>query len=433
MLRILPLLLAAGVTVLAALPARAINVEIDYRHDTFFATNATARAAIEAAASDISDAITTNLAAITEDTYLGSSGGVEANISWDFSYPNPQSGATQTIDPIVPADEVTIFVGGRNLFGSTVGTAQGAGIGLVASWTGGFPPSTVQSALTQAANASEAALSRGGGPTIGAIGSITDTNNNQTYNLNVDYGIAYGAAWFDWDSNDNSMRDSQAVLDNYWHWNHTTPVAAGKIDLYSVALHEIVHALGIGGSDSWEALVSGTTWLGDEAAALNGGGAGLIVSAGDHIASGKMSTRITDGAPQEAVMDPSLTNGTRKHLTALDLAFLRDIGWETITPSGGPGDYDSDGDVDTADYQLWRTQFGNTGVWSADGNGDNVVDAADYTIWRDNYPTPGALSAPAPTPEPASVLILVLAAASLRRLPWRTEEPRLQGARSNRG
>ena len=43
-----------------------------------------------------------------------------------------------------------------------------------------------------------------------------------------------------------------------------------------------------------------------------------------------MSTRLSDGLAQEAVMDPTITVGTRKTLTELDLAFLRDLGFTTV-------------------------------------------------------------------------------------------------------
>ena len=47
------------------------------------------------------------------------------------------------------------------------------------------------------------------------------------------------------------------------------------------------------------------------------------------------------------------------------------------------GDYDADGDVDNADYVVWRSTFGDSiGILRADGNGSGVVDAADYVIWR---------------------------------------------------
>jgi len=53
------------------------------------------------------------------------------------------------------------------------------------------------------------------------------------------------------------------------------------------------------------------------------------------------------------------------------------------------GDYDFDGEVDQADFQAWREQFGSTGPFPvngdyADGNRNTKVDAADYVIWRKN-------------------------------------------------
>ncbi len=49
-----------------------------------------------------------------------------------------------------------------------------------------------------------------------------------------------------------------------------------------------------------------------------------------------------------------------------------------------PGDYDGDGTVDEADYNVWRTTYGSTTDLRADGNDDGHVDAADYTVWRDS-------------------------------------------------
>ena len=49
------------------------------------------------------------------------------------------------------------------------------------------------------------------------------------------------------------------------------------------------------------------------------------------------------------------------------------------------GDYDYDGDVDTADYNIWRATVGLVSTTApADGNGNGVVDAADYVLWRNN-------------------------------------------------
>ncbi len=47
------------------------------------------------------------------------------------------------------------------------------------------------------------------------------------------------------------------------------------------------------------------------------------------------------------------------------------------------GDYDSNGIVEAADYDVWTLSYGTLDA-NADGNDDGVVDAADYTVWRDN-------------------------------------------------
>jgi hypothetical protein len=97
-----------------------------------------------------------------------------------------------------------------------------------------------------------------------------------------------------------------------------------------------------------------------------------------------------------------------------------------------PGDYDRDGDVDVADYNLWRSTYGQTEDLRADGNGDGIVDAADYTVWR-NHMGQGSgagglaryvltavdFSDVAPVPEPTTLVLLGLSTAvmiaSLRR------------------
>jgi cytochrome c peroxidase len=49
-----------------------------------------------------------------------------------------------------------------------------------------------------------------------------------------------------------------------------------------------------------------------------------------------------------------------------------------------PGDYDGSGEVNLADYNLWKANLGDATSLVADGNGNQVVDAADYVIWRKN-------------------------------------------------
>jgi hypothetical protein len=87
-----------------------------------------------------------------------------------------------------------------------------------------------------------------------------------------------------------------------------------------------------------------------------------------------------------------------------------------------PGDYNSDGFVDAADYTVWRDSLGSTGVdLTADGNGDELVDAADYHVWRSNYgnslmntaSTSGLTSNAASVPEPSALPFFALLIASI--------------------
>jgi hypothetical protein len=355
--------------VFAVSTASAFNINLVYPGGNLFSAthDTTAKAAINAAAADVSAAITTNLAAIISDSYTGNSGGTSVTFNWNYRYTNPSTGGATTIEiATIPTNTVTLYVGSRNLPGSTLGEGGPAGFGYQVSasynGTGAF---NLQSATSNAASQSQNALKRGGGPVLGTHSDTIDLGP-QSANFSIDFGLAYGSLALDWSGSG----------DGNWHFNHTTTVAAGKNDLYSVALHEILHAVGIGSSASWTSKVSGTNWTGSNVVSLMGSGTGLINAAGDHIASGTMSTRASDGIAQEAVMDPSLTQGTRKYLTALDLSFLRDIGYNTVDwviPSS-TGDFDNDGDVDGRDFLLWQR-----------GASPSPLSAADLTNWRANY------------------------------------------------
>jgi len=148
---------------------------------------------------------------------------------------------------------------------------------------------------------------------------------------NVDLGIGIGNLWFDVDTDNKRGTDNAATLDSFWHFDHTTTPASGKYDFYSVALHEILHTLGVGLSDTWDDQVSGSTnWTGSEASSVNGTGNGLIESGSGHIANGTMSVRLSDGEIQQAAMAPSLNQGERRYLTELDSAILVDLGYTTV-------------------------------------------------------------------------------------------------------
>lgn len=89
-----------------------------------------------------------------------------------------------------------------------------------------------------------------------------------------------------------------------------------------------------------------------------------------------------------------------------------------------PGDFNEDAVVDTLDYILWRSNFGNTGEGLlADGNADQVVDLIDYTLWRDHLGATGTSISPiafatasatvAMIPEPTAVTLAALLIAGL--------------------
>jgi len=115
--------------------------------------------------------------------------------------------------------------------------------------------------------------------------------------------------------------------DSSWYFdsNPSTTEAFSGNDFYSVALHEIGHVLGIGTADSWNDKVSGGNFTGVNAVAAFGGNVPLA-SDHAHWAEGTKSTVM--GAVQEAMMDPTLTTGTRKLPTQLDFAALKDVGWQ---------------------------------------------------------------------------------------------------------
>ena len=317
-LALLFLLLASAISTDAAL------VQLDYSYDAangnFFGSNPTAKASLEAAARDLGNAITGSLGAVTTDIYSGTNGSTTATFDWKFNVNDPTTGTAVTVNTFTfAANAVTIAVGTRPLAGTTLGVGGPAGGGFSLGGSG-FASQWV-GAVAAAESASNAAMPRGGGPVIGTL-TGTSTLGGTTANYTVRYGAMLGSLSF------NST--------STFHYDSTTPVGAGENDFYSVALHELIHSIGFGTSDTWTSLHSGTTWTGPNVIALEGTGANLVSADGGHIADSRMSTRITDGTAQEAAMDPSLTVGTRKLLTQLDLAFLRDIGFTTVPePTSG--------------------------------------------------------------------------------------------------
>jgi hypothetical protein len=87
-------------------------------------------------------------------------------------------------------------------------------------------------------------------------------------------------------------------------------------------------------------------------------------------------------------------------------------------PPAVAGDYNNDGQVDAADYTIWREHLGQTSPTYTLPNetaSPGTVDQADYTEWKTHFGSSagsGALAAGA-VPEPSSVWLIVSALAGL--------------------
>lgn len=335
---------AAGLIVAFGMPAAApaVGISLDYTHDIFFNAvgHEQAKATLVQAAADVGFALTTGLAALSQDVYPGTNGSAEAQVDWRLRYLNPADGAT-VFDLATfnfAADEFTIYVGMRPLAGGATGSgsigaagiALGGSYGDEADWPG---------AVAAMEAASNAAMPRGGPVLAHLAGTITAGSTPASYWLNTGYSL--GSLAFDNDTDNSGSPDGQATLDAFWHWDFGTPVAAGKVDLYSVAVHEMLHTLGVGGGETWTANVGGTNWLGSNVAALLGSGTNAVHTDGYHIASSTTGHPLIGGAfnlgvTQEVAMDPNLLVGSRKYITDVDLAFMKDMGW-SIVPEPGTG------------------------------------------------------------------------------------------------
>ncbi|WP_442483741.1 hypothetical protein [Aeoliella sp. SH292] len=426
-----------------ASPAWSLTINLQFSDSSVFASDPTARATIEQAAADISAALTSPLTPVNQETFNNPQVGrqqyrwthssnsgshtLNSTFGWNFTY--SLNGSTVHVPATtVAANNIEIFVRGQNLSGNTLGTGGPGGISFASQFsaTSSINQSTLQNLFSQHISyhqgAAESEFLRGEGPVISTLTGTASLDFGGGITASAPYSVSYGPTYGTL-ALDTSWGAQQFT--QYWHIDHSTPVAAGKNDLYSVALHEILHAIGVGASETWTSYVSGSNWTGPEVIAERGSGSNLVTA--DHVASGIMSRRITDGAAQEVVMDPTISLGTRKYLTTLDLAFLRDLGYSTQTYEFGvEGDFNDDGVVNLADYTLWRDNLGATTEAAINfrGNGGGIT-SADYTLWKTNFGDMAAgasgLTGGAPVPEPGGVWWIAVAAVAMvtyRGISW---------------
>jgi hypothetical protein len=90
-----------------------------------------------------------------------------------------------------------------------------------------------------------------------------------------------------------------------------------------------------------------------------------------------------------------------------------------VPPPSNTGDYNGNGDVDAADYVLWRktlNQSVDPAGSGADGDGDGTVNAGDYDFWRERFgdDVGGGAGFGSTVPEPASWAIVLAACVAMR-------------------
>lgn len=382
-IRIALVVLLAGLLALCVAPARAVNVVIDYSYDTgnFFGSAGSgnqARSALDAAADYFTEILTDTLDGFSIPAPLV---GQESTFTWSINFGHPSTGAPIAITQgTIAADEYRIYAGAANI--ANLGTGGPGGWARSLDGTG-----TLYGAEISEYNSKNdpfiAGVTTRGEPTF----EFANWGGSITFDTNPSGG---------------------------WHYNHNSSPGSNQNDFYSVAIHELAHALGLGSSDEWNSFASGSgasARFNGSAARASYGGSVPITSDYDHWLEGLTSNVYGTTTSQEVVMDPTLTRGTRKHFTALDAAALSDIGW-SITPPDIPtlaGDYNDDNIVDAADYTIWRDSVG-TG---------NVI--GSYAEWRADYgKTLGSgagseLQSAVPEPGSAGIAALLAFAYSLAR------------------
>jgi len=385
LLRILPTIIFFWLTISQSLVVGQLTADYSLDSNSFLATNATARSAVEAALSDLNEVLNLNLTAVNavDQNISVTSGGITIQLQATTQIRHPRTNQLVTVPIGHNESIVRIFLGTRNL-----GTALGNG--ATGNYRFNFTvPNFIffsvdelvddtSSAVQEAENTFNSIYLRGNGPVVvSATSNVALTSNSGQQLVNVPIRVNFGVL--------NGRISIDDTMSRF-HLDHTTPPPSGSSDLYTVVLHEALHAIGfVGGSAEWGNNVNGTNWTGSEVIRSHGTGTGVIHTDGDHVNPELLSARITDGQLQQSVLAPVIPRGVRLRLTEFDVALMQDLNFSNAEAPPKPpaelGDFDLDGDVDLADLDRFNSNIGANAVGllsSLDLNGNDTVDQEDF-------------------------------------------------------
>lgn len=104
-----------------------------------------------------------------------------------------------------------------------------------------------------------------------------------------------------------------------WNFSLDSP-SLSEYDLLTVALHEIAHVLGIGTSSTFQSLTEEGFFVGNNSKFINGNAPIPLTSDEAHVEDGFDDNH--------TLMDPSTAKGSRQEISVFDKAILSDIGYE---------------------------------------------------------------------------------------------------------
>lgn len=283
------------------------KIRIDYSLDTggfFSGANQSRRSLLQFAADSLVSRFSDDLAAISPGGYN----------QWMPSVFHPSQGPSGqlagTITPLsenlaVPANEIIIYAGARDLPGAS------RGVGGPGSYQ--FPAQQI-TCPTQAECDRILAEIEAFKDVVRGRGEPGALASPQT-----DVAPQVGSVSFDTGTD--------------WHFG-TTPdnIQPGQVDFLSVAIHEIAHVLGFGITNtnaitSWANLTSSGAFSGPKARAAYVGN-GNVPVAGNHWAAS-----VLDSNGQATLMAAQIQTGTQQLFSTLDFAAMDDLGWDLVGTS----------------------------------------------------------------------------------------------------